>query len=290
MLICNVSQELLDTFYQSKDKPLTLEREELFNSEDFRYKRFSVNECFVLQSPSKGSAIIRSLGRDQYKLVDPKTRIDNSIKAKDAEQLTLLDMLVDDEIKILAVTGPPGAGKTFLSLAYAATKVLMDKKKNLICTKSTETVKTSKFFGAVPGTVDDKFGIFLESFDLAMRKVFPDNVQYEMMKTQKKISFKPVEFCRGDSRENTILICDESQNMTWHEVKTLVSRFGEDCKVILLGDLRQKDIRAHEKSGFEMMFESETFKNSPLTGYVHLVNDYRGPISKLISDVDQEIN
>lgn len=284
MKTCRVTQEVLDKIYA--EKTINAEFEDILD-ESIQEEPYP-NEFFILKTDTKASAIVRYLGNDTFKLVDPKIRVDD-IKPKDAEQAALMELLNDPDIKIISVVGPPGAGKTFISLAYGLTQVIKNKKLTLICTKSTETVKSSKFFGPVPGTVDDKFGIFLESFDLAMKKILHDGVMYQQMKDNRQVLFKPIEFCRGDSRENTILVCDESQNMGWHEVKTLLSRFGEDCKVILLGDLGQKDVRPNDKSGFESLFNSRTYSNSKLTGHIRLINDYRGPISRLISEIAKEV-
>ncbi len=282
MFQCNVAQTVLDTLYAKKFV------KKVFNEYDQDLDP-DINEYFIFQGEAKSSAIVRYLGDDMWKLVDPKMSI-NSIRPKDAEQLALLDALLDPDIKIVSVIGPAGCGKTFLSLTYALDLIMMrTNTSTLVLTKSTETVKNSKFFGAVPGGVDEKFAPFLDSFDLAIRKISGEKVYHDLMQDKKKIIYKPIEFCRGDSRENSILIADEMQNVSWHEVKTLVSRFGENCKCILLGDLNQKDVNRSVDSGLETMFNSDTYANSPITAHVELINDYRGPISKLIGEIDDEV-
>lgn len=282
MFQCHVTQSVLDTLYTKKLV------KKVFNEYDQDLDP-DINEYFIFQSEGKSSAIVKYLGDDMWKLVDPKIQI-NSTRPKDAEQVALMDALLDPDIKIVSVIGPAGCGKTFLSLSYALEVIAMKQNDlTLVLTKSTETVKNSKFFGAVPGSVDDKFAPFLDSFDLAIRKIAGEKTYFDLMKDKKKILYKPIEFCRGDSRENSILIADEMQNVSWHEVKTLVSRFGENSKCILLGDLNQKDVNRGSDSGLEVMFDSDVYARSPLTAHIELINDYRGPISKLIGEIDDEV-
>jgi PhoH-like ATPase len=281
MFQCPVTQSVLDTLYTKKlVRHVFDEYVDDLNPD--------LNEYFIFQGEGKSSAIVRYMGDDNWKLVDPKIQI-NATRPKDAEQVALMDALLDPEIKIISVVGPAGCGKTFLSLSYALEVITMKQNDlTLVLTKSTETVKNSRFFGAVPGGVDEKFAPFLDSFDLAIRKIAGEKTYFDLMKDKRKILYKPIEFCRGDSRENSILIADEMQNVSWHEVKTLVSRFGENSKCILLGDLNQKDINRGQDSGLEVLFESEVFARSPITAHVKLLNDYRGPISKLIGEIDDE--
>lgn len=282
MFTCHVSQSILDTLYTKKLVKKVFDEYDQDLDPD-------LNEYFIFQAEGKSSAIVRYMGEDMWKLVDPKIQI-NSTRPKDAEQVALMDALLDPEIKIISVIGPAGCGKTFLALSYALEAITMKQNDlTLVLTKSTETVKNSKFFGAVPGGVDEKFAPFLDSFDLAIRKIAGEKTYFDLMKDKRKILYKPIEFCRGDSRENSILIADEMQNVSWHEVKTLVSRFGENSKCILLGDLNQKDVNRSIDSGLEVMFESEVYARSPLCAHVKLLNDYRGPISKLIGLIDDEL-
>ena len=279
---CSVAQTFLDKIYSNKF--IEHEWSEIL---DLEYEP-NINEYIILKGLNKASAIVRYTDESCFELVDGSITL-GSIRPKDAEQLALLDALLNPDIQIITITGPAGSGKTFLSLAYALEEVLGNKELTLVLTKSTETVKQSKFFGAVPGTVDEKFAPFLESFDLAIRKLAGGRAYSDLMKDKDRLVYKPIEFCRGDSRENSILIADEMQNCTWHELKTLLSRFGENSKCIVLGDLNQKDVRRGEDSGLEAMIKAEAYRGSPLTTNIHLMNDYRGPISHLIQIIDDEI-
>lgn len=281
MKVSSAPSELIEKLYT--DKYLKIYYEDFLLSTE---SEPAINSYYIVKSHNN-SAIVRYIGEDSFKLLPKNLSIDN-IRPKDSDQNALLDALLDKNIQIVCVTGPAGSGKTFLSLAYALFEILENKNKKLLLTKATETVKNNKFFGAVPGTIDEKFAIFLDSYELAMNKIL-GSVYTEKLKQSGQFMYKPIEFCRGDSRDDTILIVDESQNLDWHSTKTILTRLGENSKAILLGDTSQKDIKQFEKSGFERLISSGIFKDSTLTTHIQLVNDYRGPISKLISQIAEEV-
>lgn len=254
-----------------------------------RVTDLSINSYHQLVSYNNQSAIVKYKGSTRFDLVDPGLKIDK-IKPKDFEQVCLFDALKDTSIKILVVEGCAGAGKTFISLAWALLENLKSKddKKKIFLTKPTATVGMSKFFGAVPGGNDEKFAPFLDSFEIHINKILTKEYA-ALMREKGEIFYKPIEFTRGDSYDNTILIADETQNVDWHQLKTLLTRIGTNSKAIVLGDTTQKDMDNRIKSGLEVLTEAERFQSSPITCYIKLNNDYRGEISKLISAIAADV-
>lgn len=248
----------------------------------------NINSYHILKSSARTSALARYAKQDTFKLVNNKVTLEG-LKPLDAYQNFLMDALLDEDIKIITTTGCAGSGKTLLSLAYGLHQVASKKSKQLLCTKPTEIVGSSRFFGAVPGDLNEKFAPFLDSFMLSAHKIFPDRDYLRIMIEKGSIKFKPIEFMRGDSYDDTILILDEAQNLNWASTKTVLTRLGQNSKVILIGDTRQKDIRPHELSGFELLRNSRIFKESSLTTSIHLYNDYRSDISKLVQSIADEI-
>ena len=250
------------------------------------------NEYLVLVDEQDDNKVahVRYLGNSTCKLT-PTGISFQKVRGKDMGQHELFDSLNDDSIKIVGVTGPAGAGKTFLSIAWAVEQLMKTKETRIIFTKPTVTVGGAAFFGAVPGDVEDKFGIFLESYQNSIDKVLGDSDKTKtMIQTwidKEVISFKPIQFSRGCNWDNAILIADECQNMTWHEIKTILSRLGENSKAVLLGDLKQKDVKT---TGFDSFLASKGFSESPITSHVKLTKDYRGPISKLVGVIGEELN
>lgn len=283
-----VDSETINRFYE--EKIIEIDPELILN----KTYDLIVNSYHQLSTyESNQSAIVRFRGKNRFDLVESNIRIDK-IKPKDFEQVCLFDALKDPSIKILVVEGCAGAGKTYISLCWALLENLKSKDKDkerrkLMLTKPTATVGVSKFFGAVPGGTDEKFAPFLDSFEIHINKILTKEYA-SLLQERGEIFYKPVEFCRGDSYEDTILIADEMQNLPWHETKTLLTRIGDNSKAILLGDITQKDIDKKVKSGIELLTDSRKFEESEITCYITLSHDYRGPISKLIQLVDDEIS
>lgn len=213
------------------------------------------------------------------------------VKGKDNAQAAFLEMLADDNVKIVAATGPAGSGKTFCSVAYALDTIVMKapkgQERKVVFTKPTVTVGGAAFFGAVPGDVDDKFRIFLESYENTMEKVAGKFNLIQTAIDDDRLSFKPIQFTRGCNWDNTTLVVDECQNLQWHELKTVLTRLGEGSKAILLGDLKQKD--TGKADGLQRFINSESFRGSSMTAHISFINDYRGPISKLVNMIAEEI-
>jgi predicted ribonuclease YlaK len=213
-----------------------------------------------------------------------------NISPKDADQTALAAMLDDDTVKVVAATGPAGSGKTFLTIAWAIDKIMAAGPKSdlkIVFTKPTVTVGNNDFFGAVPGDVNDKFGIFLESYENTLEKVAGRRERLQLLIDKEVISFKPIQFTRGCNWDNTILILDEAQNVSWHELKTVLSRLGTNSKAILIGDLRQRDVKYG--NGLATFTSTVAFGSSDITAEVKLCRDYRGPISKLVGIAADEI-
>lgn len=213
-----------------------------------------------------------------------------NIEPKDADQRALAAVLADDNVKIVAATGPAGSGKTFLTIAWAIDKLMSAGPKSplkIVFTKPTVTVGNNDFFGAVPGDVADKFGIFLESYENTLEKVAGRRDQLQMFIDKGTISFKPIQFTRGCNWDDTILVLDEAQNVSWHELKTVLSRLGTNSKAVIIGDLRQRDVKYG--NGLSSFTSTVAFRSSEITAEVCLTRDYRGPISKLVGVAADEI-
>ena len=280
-----------EEFLVTSDVVQLVWQEKSLTSPSFANLDVGINAYILLvdeQDISK-TAHVRYLGNSTCKLTPTRLSF-QKVGGKDMGQHELLDSLNEETIKIVGVTGPAGAGKTYISIAWAVDQIMRSKDIKVIFTKPTVTVGGAAFFGAVPGDVQDKFGIFLESYQNSIDKILGDSVKSAtMVQTwidKEIINFKPIQFSRGCNWDNTILIADECQNLQWHELKTILSRLGENSKAVLLGDLKQKDVKA---TGFDAFLASEAFGKSEITSHVKLVKDYRGPISKLVGIIGEEL-
>lgn len=135
--------------------------------------------------------------------------------------------------------GSAGTGKTFVAASYAAQELFYRNVGRVVVTRP--NVEATRSFGYLPGTLEEKYAPFLEPFDSAFIRAFGRSF-YDNLKKNGKIEPKPLGFLRGETFDNCIVLVDECQNMTAKEFKLVLTRIGENCKMIFSGDTKQVDI------------------------------------------------
>jgi predicted ribonuclease YlaK len=140
---------------------------------------------------------------------------------------------------ILAI-GSAGTGKTYISL-YLAIKDVMDKNqyKDVIIIRSSVQ---SREQGYMPGSAAEKMSYFETPYIDIINDLFERNDAYQIMKQKKMIRFMSTSFIRGLTFDNSIIIVDECQNMRWDELRTIITRVGEESRIIFCGDTKQDDL------------------------------------------------
>lgn len=214
----------------------------------------------------------------------------SGLEPRDAAQKAFADALSRSDILLTVCLGQAGTGKTSLALAYALEQ--MGNGKRLVLTKPATWIGNAKGFGTVPGSVEEKYSPFLASYKIVLKDLLGDKADtyIEMMISKKQIEYVPIEYARGCTFKDCVLILDEAQNTTWHEFSSLVSRVGEGSKTIVLGDLSQIDIKSKpEDTGLYRFCVSRHQAKSNLTSVVQLTKQYRSPLTQLICEVDGEI-
>jgi phosphate starvation-inducible PhoH-like protein len=210
------------------------------------------------------------------------------IKPKTENQKKLIQSIKESEITI--ASGLPGSGKTFLSCAEAL-KLLKNPEtpyKKIILVKSVTTLKDEEI-GFLKGTLEEKMEPFIDSFLDNFNKIIGES-NTNKLREGKLIEVKPIAYVRGRSIDNSIIIIDESQNISLDNMRTLMTRIGDNSKLIILGDVKQKDIRNKKESSLEVVINK--FKDRPGFGTVELRNEediVRNPIIKVIEDVFDQI-
>jgi len=275
----------IDELYFKKQVPI----EELFES------NVPNGEYVIFQSEEdeKKTAVMYSC-KGQLKLINNKKISASGFYPKDINQSVYMNLLKDEDFIIVCALGPAGTGKTTIAIAQAV-EDMSKLKRNIILTKSTNMVqgKDSNAFGPVPGDVKEKYAPYIDSFQIALTKILggDESKSYlQLLLDKEKIKFLPIEFTRGCTFENCTIILDEAQNLTWHELKTLMSRVGENSKLIICGDPHQIDANLHWRdTGLCTLLNSDAFKNSYISGSIHLTKCYRGPIPELVYQVDKQL-
>jgi PhoH-like ATPase len=217
------------------------------------------------------------------------------IAPKSLEQAYALDLLLDPDISLVSMAGPSGTGKTMLSLA-AALNLLLEKHlyEKLIIMKP--IISVGKDLGTLPGSKSEKLDPFLQSF--------MDNLSFLIKNTKNPksgkqatdpylallmesgaIELEAISYLRGRSLPNSLIIVDECQNLSIHELKTIVTRIGIDSKLILIGDISQIDNMHLDSSNNALLHAIEKFKNHPICGNVLLRKGERSELATLASNI-----
>lgn len=252
---------------------------------------FFPNQYLVLKFDKQSALAKVSSDRKQIKLLREHPNFFD-IRPRNKEQTMLMDLLKDESIQVVTVTGRAGTGKSLIIGAYL-TEMLTEKKcKKVVISKPMEIVGNSKYFGTVPGDENEKFSPFLLNFKYLFDKLAGEKGKsyFEIMQSKGAIEFMPMELMRGVSfPEGTIVYVDEAQNCSDHIIKTVGTRIGEGCRLILTGDYNQVDVKDKGfKPGILSVIESPLYKESPLTGHLHLLKVERGPVAELFTKIFEE--
>lgn len=205
------------------------------------------------------------------------------LKAKNNSQIELLKSIKDNLITIC--NGGAGSGKTICSI-YIALSLLKERSNNfqkIYLVKSVTTLKGEEV-GFLKGDLREKIDPFMESFKINARKLFRNTNVNGLFETS-IIKFLPLAYIRGTNLDNCIVIMDEMQNVSIDNARTLMTRIGEDCKIICLGDSNQIDLKNKKESSLDVIFK--IFQNTDEFGCVKMnpdENNCRNPIIKVIEE------
>jgi len=268
--------------------------------------------------------IFRYLGGKRFKAVlDPQLKW--PLRARNPQQLMALDLLMDDSIKLISLLGPAGTGKTFLALLAGLHKVLVeDEYQKILISRPVIPLgrdigylpgdMQEKLYNWMLPIYDNmefimhaaKVNTHLDSVERSYReeqhehqhdhhkKKFKKNDRertsgglenLDDLVKHKRVSLEAITYMRGRSIPYQYILIDEVQNLTPHEVKTLVSRVGEGSKIILAGDPYQIDSPYLDFASNGLVITAERFKGQPLFGGVFLESSERSTLSKLAGEL-----
>jgi PhoH-like ATPase len=271
-----VSKPEVDAFY--KDGTLTLEGVQAND-----------NEYFVLKSPEHSSAVGKYDA--QKRELEPLLKVPNiwGVKPRNVEQRCAIDLLLRDDIKLVTLVGPAGTGKTLLALACGLRKVFDEGVYNRILV-SRPIVPLGRDIGYLPGTKEEKLYHWmqpiydnLEFLCDSSGSEFSETLRWVM--DSKKIEMEAVTYIRGRSLPKIYMIVDEAQNLTPHEVKTIISRAGVDTKVVLAGDPTQIDNPYLDKDSNGLSFTVGKFVNQSIYGHIFLDETVRSELAALAAEM-----
>jgi PhoH-like ATPase len=213
------------------------------------------------------------------------------IRGLNREQVFALNLLLNDRISLVTLVGTAGTGKTLLAVAAGLLKT-MDEKKYRRVLVSRPIVPLGKDIGFLPGSKDEKMvnwmqpifdnlEFILDKGSLLQSESEDVDGKVQYLLDSRKLEIEALTYIRGRSIPKQFLIVDEAQNLTPHEVKTIVSRAGVGTKIVLTGDPYQIDNPYLDSSSNGMVTLAERFKGQEIFGHITLSKSERSPLSAL---------
>lgn len=211
------------------------------------------------------------------------------IKPRNAEQTFVMHAIMNPDVRLVTIQGVAGTGKTLLALAGALEQRRLYKQ--IILARPIVPL-SNRDLGYLPGDVSDKIGPYMEPLwdNLKfIRNQFKDgdksNKQIDEMLKSEKIVVTPLAYIRGRSLANIIFIVDEAQNLTPHEVKTIITRAGENTKIIFTGDVNQIDTPYLDEQSNGLSYLIERLKGNKLFAHVTLEKGERSELANVANEL-----
>ncbi|MFW5960253.1 MAG: PhoH family protein [Chitinivibrionales bacterium] len=223
-------------------------------------------------------------------LIHHNTDIQCRITPRNDEQSFALDALLEDSIDLVTLAGKAGTGKTLLCIAAGLYKTVDENKYNRVLI-SRPTLPMGHDIGYLPGSVEEKLSPWMypivDNVEFLMRS---DNKRRRMRSFEELVEMgilliEPLTYIRGRSIHNRYLIVDEAQNLTPHEVKTVITRAGEGTKIILTGDPYQIDNPYVDSSSNGLTQVVERFKDQKSTAHITMTKGERSHVSEMAANI-----
>ena len=226
------------------------------------------------------------------KVIDVNKKGVWGVKPRNKEQVFAFDLLMDPNISLVSLVGRAGSGKTLMAIAAGISQTIQDPFKvgeepiynRLVISRPIQPM--GKDIGYLPGTMEEKMHPWL--------KPIQDNLQYilgndkatlEEYMDKGIIEVEALTYIRGRSIANAYIIIDEAQNLTVHEIKTILTRVGDNTKIILTGDVEQIDNIYVDETSNGLVHTVEKFKEHDVAGHITLLKGERSRLATLASDI-----
>jgi PhoH-like ATPase len=232
-----------------------------------------------------------------YKKFDvPNVKLMGNIKASNVQQQFLIDALYDPKIKIVFVVGVAGTGKTLLALDCGLEQVLTDTPyKRLIVSRS--PIPVGRDIGYLPGNLEEKMNpwlapiwdnleYILENSDTFDTKITTEITIEELIR-MKKLEVSSLTYMRGRSLQNAFILIDEAQNLTNHEIKTILTRVGKNSKIVFTGDIYQIDnpFLSIDDNGLSIASNKFTEKKNDIATTILLTKSERSDVAAIAAEI-----
>ncbi len=245
------------------------------------------NQYFILKS--ERNSIMARYNPEYETVVKVQKERAFGIEPRNSEQSFAMNALLDDNIKLVCITGKAGTGKTLLALAAALEK--HNEYKQILLARPIVAL-ANKDLGYLPGTEKDKISPYMQPlFDnlSVIRNQFgsdsrENNTIVEMQQSGQLV-IEALAFIRGRSLSNSYIIVDEAQNLTPHEIKTIITRAGENTKVVFTGDVQQIDQPYLDMLSNGLVYTIDKMRGQDIFAHVNLIKGERSYLSELASNL-----
>ena len=277
-----VDDEDIDAFYDDKDVYLY--------KEDFENSTLQPNEFVMLVSSSNEKKTAIGRFDDWHKpilhLINVDDELSWGVRPKNKEQRCGLDLLFDDDIPLVTLIGRAGSGKTLMAIMAGLEQVLgmeQNRYQKIVISRPVEPM--GKDIGFLPGSMEDKILPWLKPIKDNLQFIMgSDRTMFDMYMQKGMIEVEALTYIRGRSISNAFVIIDEAQNLTAHEVKTIITRIGENTKIVLTGDIEQIDNVYTNEMSNGLTYAVERLKGSHLSGHITFK---KGERSKLATEASK---
>lgn len=303
--VIELEEQLVDDFYHNGQLMLP--------DEVTKDKKLFPNQIIVIKNVANGQTVKSAITKLPAlgKPVVPVAKIDQAfgLKPRNKEQSFSLDLLFDPEIKLLTLVGPSGTGKTLLAVAAGLEQLKgigspsTARYEKLIVTRPVQPV--GKEIGFLPGTLAEKMEPWIapirDNLNFLVNNKRPgrarkqtaeggkprndDGMYLSLMQERGLIEIEAITFIRGRSIPNAFIVIDEAQNLSMHELKTIITRVGDGTKIVLTGDIEQIDNVHVDAYTNGLTFAVERFKDYPIAGHVTLIKGERSELATLASKI-----
>jgi len=214
------------------------------------------------------------------------------VRPRNKEQSIALDLLLDDNVRLVALLGKAGTGKTLLALAAGLSRTTVERKYSRMLV-SRPIMPLGRDLGFLPGDVEEKLNPWMQPIFDNLEFIFSSGGKgngrearaYQPLVETGLIQVEPLTYIRGRSLPRQYLVVDEAQNLTPHEVKTIITRSGEGTKVVLTGDPHQIDNPYVDHASNGLSVVAQRFKSERIAGHVALVKGERSDLAELAANL-----
>ncbi|HVE14617.1 MAG TPA: PhoH family protein [Elusimicrobiota bacterium] len=270
----------IDAFYKHKSLPLN-------------GWKLKANEFVILKDDNGASSSALARFDGATKSLVPLSRADSApwgIKPLNMEQRFALELLMRRDIQLVTLVGVAGSGKTLMALASGLEQVLGDKIYRRMMV-ARPVVPVGHDIGFLPGSKQEKLNTWMGAIydnlefllDRPRREMMDIDIQ--MLLEEGKLECEAVSFLRGRTLPEQFILIDDSQNLTPHEVKTIISRVGQGAKLVFTGDPFQIDNYYLDAESNGLSYLVERFKDQPLYGHVKFSKTERSPLAALAAEL-----